>query len=333
MNKKAVIILSVVAILFSVAAMALWFTGKGKIDRANTSLDALKEFTGQPATFDKRLKAPAAAAAEIAKLRDEGAKKDEDIASKASRIASLEGKLKESETRGNELEVKATDLTRERDDLTGKVDALTAAAKVAENKVKDLEERAAKAAEEAATKTDELQKQIDSDKKSLVEDMLAARRFYSQLYNFSTSKGLKPPLSQAPWDTGPKIKGPQFIKTVHVAQLVGFDARQALLILNVGSDAGIEADQGYDLVVGDKPVAKVHISDVINGSVSTAVYAPGSPTPTLAVGTAVKLVPFGVLSEDTSEPVAPVITLPPHKTAQDEKHEEKAAEPAPAANS
>lgn len=334
MNKKVVIILSVVALAFSVAAMALWYTGKGKIQTAMDKLTPLSEFYTAPGTFEARTAAPKKAADKLAEVRAEGVKKDEDIASKASRIASLEGKLKEAESRADELQVKSTNLTRERDDLQGKADALQTKATLAETKVKDLEVQLAHIAESTAKEKEELQKQIDGDKKNMRAEVLAARKFYSQMYNFATSKGLTPTLSKEPWEKGEKAAGPQFIKTVHIGQLVGFDARQALLVLNIGSTAGIEPEQGFDLVIADKPVAKVFIADVLNGAVSTAVYAKGSPTPTLTVGTAVKLIPFGVITEDTAEAPAPVINVPAAgaKPAAPEgaAPAEEAAAPAPA---
>ncbi len=333
MNKKVVTILSVVALAFSVAAMALWYTGQGKIRTAMDKLTPLSEFYTAPGTFEARTAAPKKAAEKLAEVRAEGAKKDEDIAAKSSRIASLEGKLKEAESRADELQVKSTNLTRERDDLQGKADALQTKATLAETKVKDLEVQIAHMAETTAKDKEELQKQIDGDKKNMRAEVLAARKFYTQMYNFATSKGLTPTLSKEPWEKGEKAVGPQFIKTVHIGQLVGFDARQALLVINIGSTAGIEPEQGFDLVIADKPVAKVFIADVLNGAVSTAVYAKGSPAPTLTVGTAVKLIPFGVITEDAEAP-APVINVPAAgaKPAAPEAagKPEEAAAPAPA---
>lgn len=332
MNKKAVTILSVLAIVFAGAAMGLWYTIKGKTELAMDKLTPLSEFYSAPGTFEARLTAPKKAAEEIEKLREDVKQKAEDISNKAARIAALETKLKEAIARGDDLEVKSTNLTRERDDLAGKVEATTAELNTAKTKVKDLEERAAKLAEESAKEREELQKQIDSDKKSMRDELLAARKFYTSLYNHATSKGVSPNLPSEPWEKNLKAEGPQFIKTVHVGQLVRFDARQALLVINIGSGAGIEPDQGFDLLVADKPVAKVYIAEILNNSMSTAVFAKDSPTPKLTDGTPIKLVPFGVVTEDTSavRPALNIVIPPPAaKTAEAPKPAEGEADPAP----
>ena len=305
MSKKVVIALSIIAVVLGGVSVGLWWTVNTRIDKAQHSLAALSEFSPN-ASFESRLQAPAKAVAELKRVRTESTQKDEDIASKTAQISSLDRKLKDSEANVAELETKRADLTRERDDAQGKVDGLGTKVTAAESRVKDLESQIAKQVEDFAKEKDTMEKQVSTDKNSLITEVDRTRQFYAQLYNFAVGKGLNLPLSQRPWDAeAASGTGPKFVGKTYVAEVVGFDARQGVVILNVGPDSGITRDQGFNLVVGDVVVAKVAISEVLNSSMSSATFTAGSPVPQLKVGTAVKLVTFSAPAAAPAPAVAP----------------------------
>jgi hypothetical protein len=313
MSKKVVVILSVLALLFAGASGGLWYTVNGKLAQQSASLDKLTGFSGQ--TFAAKLGAPAKAMAKIAELNGDIEKKVETIASNESKISSLEKKLKDSESSVADLETRNGEITKARDELKTKSEEFQASATKAESRVKELEENLVKQNEATAKQIEELQTKLSADKSGLLTDLETARRFYSQLHNFAASKGLVMPaqLTARPWDAiSGKESGPRFVTNVYVAEVVGFDARQGIIVLNIGSDAGLTRNQSFNLTVGDNVVTKIVISDILNAGVSAVSIAPGSPTPKLAVGTAVKLVPL------TAEvaPAAPVAPVAPAAAAK-----------------
>lgn len=293
MSKKVVVILSVLALLFAGASGALWFSVKGKLELASGRLDKLTGFSGQ--TFEAKLAAPAKAMAKLAEVTADAASKGETIAANETKIAGLERDKKGLETEREELTAKASELTRSRDELKGKSEEYQAAASKAESRVKELEGQVTQQVEEFAKKEEELNAKINVDKAALLTEVDKTREYYTKLYNFATSKGLNSPLSGRPWDTNPNQKsGPQFATNVFIAEIIGFDARQGIVVLNVGSESGLPRDQRFDVMAGDTVVTKVVITDVLNGGLSAATIA-GSTIPNLTVGTAVKLVPSAVV--------------------------------------
>lgn len=299
MSKKVVITLSILAIVFACAAGGLWYTVQGTIEKSANSLGKLSEFISGP-TYEAKLAAPAKAVAKLAEVRAESAAKSEDIAAKEAKITGLERAKKDLEGNVADLETKTSDLTREREELKTKAEGFQSEASKAQARVKELEESLVKQTEIAAKEKEELNAKINADKNGLLNDLDKARRDYTQIHNFATGKGLLLPLPVAPWNTaaGAKEAGPHFATNVFVAEVIGFDARQGLVVLNVGSEAGLPRNQGFNLMVGDTVVTKITISDILNGGVSTASISPGSATPKLAVGTAVKLVPLSVSAEE-----------------------------------
>jgi uncharacterized coiled-coil protein SlyX len=292
MSKKVVVILSVLALLFAGASGGLWYTVQGKLKQQSDSLDKLSGFSG--ATFAAKLAAPAKVMAKIAELNGDIEKKGETIASNETKITGLERKLKDSETSVAELETKSNELTRARDELKTKSEELQANASKAESRVKELEESLVKQTEAIAKKEEEFNTKMSVDKSGLLTEIDKTREYYSKLYNFAIAKGLNAPLPSRPWDASAsgKTSGPRIVSNVFIAEVLGFDARQGIIVLNVGSDAGLVRNQSFNLMVGDTVVAKVVISDIVNAGVSTASIAPGSVTPKLTVGTAVKLFPL-----------------------------------------
>ena len=292
MSKNAVVILSVLALVFAAGSGVLFYLINGKIEAANKSLASLNEFGGANAVYETRLAATGKAKAAIDQLRTEKKDLQDDVSAKTTKIAGLERNVRDKEASIQDLEGKNTQLTRERDDVQGKVAGLTSDLTSAKNKVSELETAVAKQAEDFQKKQEELEKKIASDKGELYAEVEKTRQYYTQIHNYATGRGMMLPLGLEPWSGVTKNSGPLFAPKTFVAQVLGFDARQGVVVVNVGPESGLLRDQTFDLIVGGKKVGKVSVASSPNGSVSALSFAADSRIPTLPIGTPVKLQAF-----------------------------------------
>lgn len=296
MSKKAVVILSVLAIVLAAASGVMVYLLFGKIDAAVTALKPVDEFADKPKVaehpFTSRLGAPAKAASKLAEVRADNVAKQQDIESKASKIASQTKTIAERDASIDDLNTKNTQLTRERDDFQGKVAGLTSDLSTSKNKVAELETAIAKQTEEFNKQREDLEKKAGSDKTELYAELQRTREYYVQTYNFASGRGLRVPLGAEPWSVQNKKTGPVFAPKTFVAQVIGFDARQGIVVVNVGAESGLLRDQTFELLVGGKSVGKVSVSASPNGSVSALAFSSDSTVPSLTIGTPVKLQTF-----------------------------------------
>ena len=294
MNKKLLIALTSLALVLSAVALGLWWTVKGKNELAMKSTSVLSPRFAKE-SFESRMAGVGKAHQELTTAEKKVADLTEDVAAKESTIASRDKKIKDLEGNVSDLETQRADLTRTKDELQGKVDNLQSKATTAENKVKELEEQIVKSAEESQKKIDDLQAKLDGDKGTLQKQAQEARGFYSRLYNFVTSRGMRVDMPERPWETGKTAtqSGPMFAANSLVAEIVDIDTRLGFVVLNVGGDAGLLRDQGFEVFVNDQSVGKLRIGDVLNGSVSSGYLLKDTDLTKLSKGAPIKLIPLG----------------------------------------
>lgn len=305
MSKKVVVTLSILALILSAGAVGLWYTVNGKLEKDATAIGgSLKEFG--TSTYEARLKAPAAAAAAITALRADVASKSEDIASRDANITGLKKNIADRDASIADLETAKTELTR------GLTEAKDTAQKAQTelvskaSKVKELEESIAAQAESTAKKIDELARQMDGEKALLIGDFEKFRAAYAKNYNHAVSKGITPPVGPDPLGAaaGKKSDGLRFASAGYLAEIVAVDTRQGFLVLSIGPESGVAKDQAFDAFLGTQSLGRVNIVSVLNGSVTTAVVAPGGKLDQLAKGVTLRLVPLGIATAPVAAPAA-----------------------------
>lgn len=296
MNKKLLLALTLLAVVLSGTALGLWWTVKGKTEATLKSSAMLSPRFGT-AEFNSRLSAIGKAHAALVDSEALAAKQKDELEVNGRTIEQANKKIKDLDANVSELDAQRSELTRVKGELEGKAESLQSKANAAEAKVKDLEDQIVKTSEENQQKIEELQSKVDGDKATFQADAQKARGFYSGLYNFVRAKGLNLPADtfpEKPWETGAaKQTGPRFAANSLVAEIVAIDTRLGFVVLNVGGDAGLLRDQGFDILVNDQPVGKMRIGDILNSSVSSGYLLKGTDAKQFSAGSVIKLIPLG----------------------------------------
>ncbi len=300
MNKKLLTAITLLAFALSCAGLGLWWTVKGKNEQTMLHTQKLAprftkespavdpEFTKRLSAIDRSFATLTAAEAEVVKLK-------EDLALERDTTARLRKTIEGLEKDKVELGDKLAEFTRLKDELQKKCDELQSSLNKAESKVKDLESLIAKEAEDNQKKIEEMQAKFDMEKSAMQLDIRKARDFYTQLFNFTSSRGLELPkkLNAAPWLGGETKPGPKFANNSVMAEVVSVESRLGFVVLNIGGDAGLIRDQVFDVYVSDVVVGRLRIGDILNGAVSSGYLMKGTDQTKVVAGTAVKLIPIG----------------------------------------
>lgn len=221
-------------------------------------------------------------------IEHEGSIKDltADVAEKKTRIDELNRNVAT-------LEGERTELTRRRDELTANLATVTGERDALTSQLNSAREEVARKTEQIAAMFTREQLDAEIAAKNKMEDARNdVTNKYVQLYNWiQNNTGSKPPY---PRDPNYVDKGGVKVDTAPetlTTRVVAISPSQGLVSFSVGEEVGIRSDAGFDVLINDKVVGKVRISEV-SPSFCVAQILPSTNLDALSRGQVLTLVPF-----------------------------------------
>ena len=186
-----------------------------------------------------------------------------------------------------------TELTRRRDELSSNLATVTGERDSLSSQLNTAREDVARRTEQIAAMFTREQLDTEINAKNKMEDSRNdVTNKYVQLYNWiQNNTGSKPPYPRDPNyvdNGGVKVDAaPETLTT----RIVAISPSQGLISFSVGEEVGVRADAGFEILVNDRSVGKVRISEV-SPSFCVAQILPNTNLEALARGQVLTLVPF-----------------------------------------
>ena len=292
MTKSTNLAIRLIGIVAALACGAFVYLLQGKVDLVMSKTAVLvKEGAGND--FDSRVnKIP-----EVVQTLDERRAK---VTEQEGTIKDLLADVSEKKTRIEELnrnvvtlEGERTELTRRRDELSSNLATVTGERDSLSSQLNTAREDVARRTEQIAAMFTREQLDTEINAKNKMEDSRNdVTNKYVQLYNWiQNNTGSKPPYPRDPNyvdNGGVKVDAaPETLTT----RIVAISPSQGLISFSVGEEVGVRADAGFEILVNDRSVGKVRISEV-SPSFCVAQILPNTNLEALARGQVLTLVPF-----------------------------------------
>jgi uncharacterized phage infection (PIP) family protein YhgE len=191
------------------------------------------------------------------------------------------------------LEGERTELTRRRDELSSNLATVTGERDSLSSQLNTAREDVARRTEQIAAMFTREQLDTEINAKNKMEDARNdVTNKYVQLYNWiQNNTGSKPPYPRDPNyvdNGGVKVDAaPETLTT----RVIAISPSQGLISFSVGEEVGVRPDAGFEILVNDRSVGKVRISEV-SPSFCVAQILPNTNLEALARGQVLTLVPF-----------------------------------------
>jgi len=292
MTKSTNLAIRLIGIVAALACGAFVYLLQGKVDLVMSKTASLvKEGAGND--FDSRVnKIP-----EVVQTLDERRAK---VTEQEGTIKDLLADVSEKKTRIEELnrnvvtlEGERTELTRRRDELSSNLATVTGERDSLSSQLNTAREDVARRTEQIAAMFTREQLDTEINAKNKMEDARNdVTNKYVQLYNWiQNNTGSKPPYPRDPNyvdNGGVKVDAaPETLTT----RVIAISPSQGLISFSVGEEVGVRPDAGFEILVNDRSVGKVRISEV-SPSFCVAQILPNTNLEALARGQVLTLVPF-----------------------------------------
>lgn len=292
MTKSTNLAIRLIGIVAALACGAFVYLLQGKVDLVMSKTAVLvKEGAGND--FDSRVnKIP-----DVVQSLDERRAK---VTEQEGTIKDLLADVSEKKTRIEELnrnvatlEGERTELTRRRDELSSNLATVTGERDSLSSQLNTAREDIARRTEQIAAMFTREQLDTEINAKNKMEDSRNdVTNKYVQLYNWiQNNTGSKPPYPRDPNyvdNGGVKVDAaPETLTT----RIVAISPSQGLISFSVGEEVGVRNDAGFEILVNDRSVGKVRISEV-SPSFCVAQILPNSNLEALSRGQVLTLVPF-----------------------------------------
>lgn len=291
MTKSTNLAIRLLGIVAAIACGVFVYLLNGKVDLVMAKTAVLvKEGAGND--FDSRVNKIPEVHAILEERRakvveHEGTIKDllADVAEKKTRIEELNRNVAT-------LEGERTELTRRRDELTANLATVTGERDSLSSQLNSAREDIARKTEQIAAMFTREQLDAEIAAKNKMEDARNdVTNKYVQLYNWIQNKGIKPEMPRDPNYVdvgGVKVEAaPETLTT----RVIAISPSQGLVSFSVGEEVGVRNDAGFEILVNEKLVGKVRISEV-SPSFSVAQILPDTDLNALSRGQVLTLVPF-----------------------------------------
>jgi hypothetical protein len=292
MTKSTNLAIRLIGIVAALACGAFVYLLQGKVDLVMSKTASLvKEGAGND--FDSRVnKIP-----EVVQTLDERRAK---VTEQEGTIKDLLADVSEKKTRIEELnrnvvtlEGERTELTRRRDELSSNLATVTGERDSLSSLLNTARDDVARRTEQIAAMFTREQLYTEINAKNKMEDARNdVTNKYVQLYNWiQNNTGSKPPYPRDPNyvdNGGVKVDAaPETLTT----RVIAISPSQGLISFSVGEEVGVRPDAGFEILVNDRSVGKVRISEV-SPSFCVAQILPNTNLEALARGQVLTLVPF-----------------------------------------